>query len=211
MALVPQQKLNKRRKMRNIIEQQKIKEAVRAIAIASGIDFVNNGTLIESHILYTRNDITERSGIVELIKAQDKKVDGVRNIDSARLNTGEAFICTGVAFSVASGREALANEGDFSKLDFQRTMSNRGVTAFFNNEFSLKISNKEKLNVIVRHGMQGSQTDEPMYNHHCPVTPFVIDQNQSILPQINCFQPVGTKDEPVVFEMALIGYRLTSN
>lgn len=196
--------------MINIIEQQKIKEAVRKLAIEAKISFASEA-VIENHVLYTRNDLTASSGIAELIKSQDKKVDGVRNIDSARLNTGEAFICTGVAFSVAQGSAAIKGEEAFSMLDYSRTMSNRNIAPFFNNEFTLKISSKEKLKMIIRHGMQGAQSDEPMMDHFCPVTPFVIDENQAILPQINCFNPVGAADAPVVFEMALVGYRLTSN
>lgn len=196
--------------MRNIIEQQSIKAAVKQIAKKSGVSFALRAT-VEEHVLYTRNDMTGKSGIDELIKSQDKKVDGVRNIDSARLNTGEAFVCTGIAFSVAQGQAALKDDVDMAILGFSRTMTNRGLTPFFNNEFTLKVSNKEKLKMIIRHGMATSNSDDPMMNEYCQVTPFIIDENQSILPQVNCFHPVGTKDAPVAFEMALIGYKLTTN
>ena len=197
--------------MKTIIDLQNIKAAVKKLALEANIKFAGNAS-IEEHVLFMRNDLAGRSGIVQLIKAQDTQVDGVRNIDSARLVSGEAFICVGVAFSTAVSTAKIANEGELSALDFHRTVEGGIEAPFFNNEFSLKIGNKEKLKMTIRHAMPETGADKPVRSEYCAVTPFVIDENQTILPEINCFNAVGaaaTNGRAV--EVALIGYRVSSN
>jgi len=198
--------------MKNIIDLQNIKAAVKKMAIDANISFAQNA-LIEEHVLFMRNDLAGRSGIVQLIKPQDTQLDGVRNIDSARLVSGEAFICVGIAFSSAHSAKPIVKDGDVSNLDFQRTINGAGIAkGFFNNEFSLKIGSKEKLKMTLRHAMPEDGVDKPIRSEFCAVTPFVIDENQTILPEVNCFNATGDKAaEGAVLEVALIGYRLSSN
>jgi hypothetical protein len=197
--------------MKTIIDLQNIKAAVKKLALEANIKFAENAS-IEEHVLFMRNDMTGRSGIIQLIKPQDTQLDGVRNIDSARLVTGEAFICVGIAFSTANTRAKIANESAISALEFQRTISGGIDPRFFNNEFSLKIGSKEKLKMTIRHAMPEEGVDKPLRSEYCAVTPFVIDENQVILPEINCFNAVGDPaTEGRAVEVALIGYRLSSN
>ncbi|MDE5421762.1 hypothetical protein L3073_06045 [Ancylomarina sp. DW003] len=196
--------------MKNIIEQIQIKEAIAKLAASKGIA-VNSNTLIEQHILYCRKELSGSRGIIRLVESQDPMMDGVRNIDSGKLNSGESFICTGVIFSTANSIEALKGDSDFTKLGFARSIDEGIDTAFFNNEVSLKIQNKEKLKVVLRHAMPEKPKDDSAFNEYCGLTPFVITQNQSIQPEINCLQAVGASDKPIVFEFALVGYRLSSN
>jgi hypothetical protein len=198
--------------MKNIIELQNIKAAVKKMAISGKISFADN-CLIEEHVLFMRNDLAGRSGIVQLIKAQDSKIDGVRNIDNAKLTSGEAFICVGVAFSTAKSAAKIVNEIAVSNLDYQRTINGGGVSqGFYNNEFSLKVGSKEKLKMTLRHAMPEDGVDKPVRSEFCAVTPFIIDENQTILPEINCFNASGdAATEGHVLEACLIGYRLSSN
>lgn len=198
--------------MKTIIDLQNIKAAVKKMAIDAKISFAQNA-MIEEHVLFMRNDLAGRSGIVQLIKPQDTQLDGVRNIDSARLVSGEAFICVGIAFSTAHSAAKIAKESDVSNLDFQRTINGSELAkGFFNNEFSLKIGSKEKLKMTLRHAMPEDGVDKSVNADFCAVTPFVIDENQTILPEINCFNATGDQAaNGAVLEVALIGYRLSSN
>ena len=197
--------------MKTIIDLQNIKAAVKKMAAEAGIKFSSNA-IIEEHVLFMRNDMASRSGIVQLIKPQDTQLDGVRNIDSARLVSGEAFICVGIAFSTAHSGAAIRDESELSALDYQRTVGGGIDAPFFNNEFSLKIGNKEKLKMTIRHAMPEDGADKPVRSEYCAVTPFVIDENQTILPEINCFNAVGDKAaNGKAVEVALVGYRLSSN
>lgn len=198
--------------MKTIIDLQNIKAAVKKMAKEAKISFAEN-CLIEEHVLFMRNDLAGRSGIVQLIKTQDSKIDGVRNIDSAKLVSGEAFICTGIAFSTARSATKITNETQVSNLDYQRTINGGGVSqGFYNNEFSLKVGSKEKLKMTLRHAMPEDGADKPVRSEYCAVTPFVINENQTILPEINCFNASGDPAaEGAVLEVSLIGFRLSSN
>jgi hypothetical protein len=197
--------------MQNIIKIQNEKAAIKSLAIDAKIEVTAN-TLVEKHVLYTRNILTGKAGIIKLIETKDSAEDGVRNIDNAKLVGGESFVCTGIAISFAVGAAAIT-AADISKQVFSRGIQDvsKANQGFFNNELSLKIQNKQKLNIVLRHATPEMGLDEAVLNNYCEVTPFVINENQTILPELNCLSAFGTTDLPIVMELALIGYRLSSN
>lgn len=194
--------------MKSIIALQEEKAAIKQLATQAGIDAEQ--ALIEKKVLFTRKEMTARAGIVKLLEPSDSKMDGIRNIDNAKLVGGEAFVCTGISFAVAVGKTAVP-DGAMASLPFSRSFLKGAPNGFYNNEFSLKIGSKEKLNLVLRHACPALDSDDPTINNYCEVTPFVIKENQTILPELNCVTPNGSSDAPIFLEVALIGYKISRN
>jgi hypothetical protein len=199
--------------MRNIVEQLSIQAAVRKLAANSkDIKFDTERAIIERHVLYCRKAVGGKNGITQLLQPQDVQKDGVRNIDSARLVTGEAFICTGLVISTASHNARISDESKLSSISYSQGVEEAADGQFFNNEFSLKIQNKEKLKVVLRHAVPNNTSDENFASNCYEVSPFVIGENQTILPELNIFNPpVANDTSDVVIEVALVGYRVSAN
>lgn len=121
------------------------KANVRAIAKANKqITFDTDGAQIEKDVLYFRKSLAGKTGIQQLMKPQDVEKDGVRNIDSARLTGGVAFLVTGILISTANCAAKLASEDEISAQEFNVGSENPTLASFFNNELSIKVANKEK-------------------------------------------------------------------
>lgn len=196
--------------MKNLNEVIKELEAVRAIAQAkTKVDV--HGALIEKSVLYARAMVGGKSGSQSLIKTSDSEADGVRNIDNAKLPTGEAFLVTGIAISTGSCSGKPTDEAELSKVPFERSIENSISESFTNSELSIKAGKKEKFKTILRHVMQQNASDDTFEDSAHTVTPFVIDPQQSIEFDLNIFDAVAKEVNDSAIEVALIGFRITAN
>lgn len=196
--------------MQNLLETIQTKSAVREIAKGK-VDFDASKAHIEKSTLYLRKALNGLTGIQQLIKPSDTEKDGVRNIDSARLPSGEAFLVTGLVISTATAAAKLSREEDISALEFFQGIENGAQPKFFNSELSLKVGNKEKLKTVLRHAMQAQETDDVFDKSAYQVTPFVIEPQQNISPDLNIFDLPCPADQDMVVEVAFVGYKISGN
>lgn len=196
--------------MQNLLETIQIKSAVRNIA-KNKVNFDTKAAHIEETVLYARKSVSGLTGIQQLMKPADKQKDGVRNIDSARLAAGEAFLVTGMVISSATAREKLVEESSFSSLDFTQGLTEAVDTKFFNSELTINIGNKEKFKSILRHSMQAKATDDTFVKSAHQITPFLIEPQQSIDFSLNIFDQPTTPEQEAVVEIALVGYKISAN
>jgi hypothetical protein len=188
------------------------KANVRAIAKANKqITFDTDGAQIEKDVLFFRRALAGKTGIQQLMKPQDVEKDGVRNIDSARLTGGVAFLVTGVLISTASSRVVLNDESEISAQTFEVGSIAYSKSEFFNNELSIKVANKEKMKAVLRHMTPEQSGDERTINMAHEVSPFIIAPNQTILPELNIFNLPCAVDTDIVIEVAFVGYKITEN
>jgi|GEM_PF-3494701 len=196
--------------MSNLLETIQIKSAVRQIANGK-VNFDATKAHIEKSTLYFRKALCGLSGIQQLIKPADVEKDGVRNIDSARLPSGEAFLVTGIVFSTAKSEAKLTDEKAISALSFTTGMADGNLAKFLNSEFSLKVGNKEKLKTILRHAKAEMKGDDVFDKAAYQVTPFIIEPQQNISPDLNIFDLPCAADKDLVLEVALVGYKISGN
>ncbi|RKE04455.1 hypothetical protein [Marinifilum flexuosum] len=188
------------------------KANVRAIAKANKqITFDTDGAQIEKDVLYIRKSLAGKTGIQQLMKPQDVEKDGVRNIDSARLTGGVAFLVTGILISTANCAAKLASEDEISAQEFNVGSENPTLASFFNNELSIKVANKEKMKAILRHMTPEQAGDDKTVDMAHEVSPFIIAPNQTILPELNIFNAPCPADKDIVIEVAFVGYKITEN
>ncbi|MCY1634866.1 hypothetical protein [Marinifilum sp. D737] len=188
------------------------KANVRAIAKANKqITFDTDGAQIEKDVLYFRKSLAGKTGIQQLMKPQDVEKDGVRNIDSARLTGGVAFLVTGILISTANCAAKLASEDEISAQEFNVGSENPTLASFFNNELSIKVANKEKMKAILRHMTPEQAGDDKTVDMAHEVSPFIIAPNQTILPELNIFNAPCPVDKDIVIEVAFVGYKITEN
>ena len=188
------------------------KANVRAIAKANKqITFDTDGAQIEKDVLFFRKSLAGKTGIQQLMKPQDVEKDGVRNIDSARLTGGVAFLVTGILISTANCAAKLSDEDEISAQEFNVGSENPTLASFFNNELSIKVANKEKMKAILRHMTPEQAGDDKAVEMAHEVSPFVIAPNQTILPELNIFNAPCPADKDIVIEVAFIGYKITEN
>ncbi|GAB7086064.1 hypothetical protein [Marinifilum fragile] len=188
------------------------KANVRAIAKANKqITFDTDGAQIEKDVLYFRKSLAGKTGIQQLMKPQDVEKDGVRNIDSARLTGGVAFLVTGILISTANCAAKLASEDEISAQEFNVGSENPTLASFFNNELSIKVANKEKMKAILRHMTPEQAGDDKTVDMAHEVSPFIIAPNQTILPELNIFNAPCPADKDIVIEVAFVGYKITEN
>ena len=188
------------------------KAIVRGLANKNNkVNFDVKGAKIEKDVLYLRKDVCGLTGIQQLIKPQDTEKDGVRNIDSARLPGGTAFLVTGILISLAVG-EQIVTEEDLARSDFYASYSGKGPYASLqNSELSIKVQGEEKTKNILRHMMPVMAGDDITTDAAYKVSPFVIPPNQTITPELNIFNPVGMVGDTVAIEVAFVGYKITEN
>jgi len=196
--------------MQNLLETIQIKSAVREIAKGK-VNFDTRGAHIEETVLYARKSVSGLTGIQQLMKPADKQKDGVRNIDSARLAAGEAFLVTGIVISSATAREKLADESAFSSLEFTQGLTEALPSSFFNSELTVNVGNKEKFKSILRHSMQANTTDDTFVKSAHQITPFLIEPQQSIDFSLNIFDPACPPVSDAVVEITLVGYKISAN
>lgn len=187
------------------------KANVRAIAKANKqITFDTDGAQIEKDVLFFRRALAGKTGIQQLMKPQDVEKDGVRNIDSARLTGGVAFLVTGILISTASSKTVITDESDISN-HFFAVGSTAENPVFYNNELSIKVANKEKMKAVLRHMSPELAGDDKAVDMAHEVSPFIIAPNQTILPELNIFNPPCADTEDLVIEVAFVGYKITEN
>ncbi|MDM8159043.1 hypothetical protein QUH73_04335 [Labilibaculum sp. K2S] len=187
------------------------KANVRAIAKSNKqITFDTDGAQIEKDVLFFRRALSGKTGIQQLMKPQDVEKDGVRNIDSARLTGGTAFLVTGILISTASSRTVLKDESDISAQTFAVGSTARNPV-FYNNELSIKVANKEKMKAVLRHMSPELAGDDKAVDMAYEVSPFIIAPNQTILPELNIFNAPCADTEDLVIEVAFVGYKITEN
>lgn len=188
------------------------KANVRAIAKANKqITFDTDGAQIEKDVLFFRRALAGKTGIQQLMKPQDVEKDGVRNIDSARLTGGVAFLVTGVLISTATCAAVITSEDEISAQSFQIGALAPTNIHFFNNELSIKVANKEKMKAVLRHMTPEDAGDEKTIDMAHDVSPFIIAPNQTILPELNIFNTPCPDGKDIVIEVAFVGYKITEN
>ena len=190
-----------------------IKELGAVKAIAQAKTKVNiDGALIEKATLYARAAIGGKSGTQALIKPSDSEAEGVRNIDNAKLPTGEAFLVVGIAISTGSAKAAITDESALTKVSFVLGTEDSGVEkSIFNSELSIKAGRKEKFKTILCHVMPSKLSDDTFHKNAHSVTPFVIDPQQQIEFDLNILDTVAIDPSDTAIEVALVGYRITAN
>lgn len=200
--------------MTNLLESIQTKSAVREIAKGK-VNFDASRAHIEKSTLYFRKAIGGLTGIQQLLKPADVEKDGVRNIDSARLPSGEAFLVTGIVFSTGHHGNPdydLKDESNYSKLTYRLGANTMYAETLFNSELSLKVGNKEKFKSILRHAAIAESGDKSFENAAYEVTPFIIESQQNISPELNIFKEVALSgSEDMVLEVALVGYKISGN
>ena len=196
----------------NVLESLEIKAAMRQLAAQSNdVKFDVTDAHIEKSVMYCRRSLNGKTGIQDLLKPQDTEKDGVRNIDSAKLSAGTAFICTSVVISVANSRAGVLKvEDQLSTLDYSPE-SGASAGQFFNNELSIKIGSKEKLKAVLRHMLPVEAGDNAFENSGFSVSPFVIPSQAQILPQLNIFNLPCPDTEDIAIEVAFVGYKISQN
>lgn len=202
-------KKNKKMELVKVLEE---KANVRAIAKSNKqITFDTDGAQIEKDVLFFRRALAGKTGIQQLMKPQDVERDGVRNIDSARLTGGVAFLVTGILISTASSQSVLKDESEISAQTFDVGSYAPSKCNFFNNELSIKVANKEKMKAVLRHMTPQEAGDERTIDMAHEVSPFIIAPNQTILPELNIFNLPCTDGADIVIEVAFVGYKITEN
>lgn len=196
--------------MKNLVTTQMEEQAaVRVLAGRnSKIAPMAKSAKIERETLYLRRSLSGLSGIQKLIKPEDTEKEGIRNIDSARLSGGTAFIVTGIVISTAASAAKLANENEITAQEF--TIGSGNNAAFHNSELVIKVANGQKFKSLLRHISPEDSGDNSFFNSAHSVSPFVIAESQTISAELNIFDPVAA-DKDVVIEVAFVGYRLTQN
>ncbi|NOU59096.1 hypothetical protein [Marinifilum caeruleilacunae] len=189
-----------------LIKALEEKKAVRMIAKENQkVNFNVANARIEKDMLWLRKELSGKSGIQQLIKPQDAEKDGVRNIDSAKLTSGTAFLVTGILISTASLGAPLANESEMSRQEF--SIGSQADGALFNSELSIKVGGEEKMKALLRHmspEVAGDDKPDQMAYH---VSPFVIPPSQVINPELNILDAAGN----CVIEVAFVGYKISEN
>jgi len=189
-----------------LIKALEEKKAVRAIAAQnSKVNFDVKRAKIEKDILFIRKDVSDKAGIQQLVKPQDAEKDGVRNIDSAKLTSGTAFLVTGILISASGLQAALTSESQLSGENFE--IGSGSFEDFFNSELSIKIGGEEKMKALLRHMTPEVAGDDIPERMAYQVSPFIIPPSQVINPELNIFNP----KDLVAIEVAFIGYRISEN
>lgn len=196
--------------MENLNDTIKELGAVRGIAKERTAIDVDNA-IVEKATLYVRSAVGGKSGTQSMIKPSDSEADGVRNIDNAKLPTGEAFLVTGIAISSGTHRGAMTNESSLSTVAFQNGTEEGIESIFFNSELSIKAGRKEKFKSLLRHIMPINAGDDTFEKNAHSVTPFVIESQQLIEINLEIYDAIDATTDDSAVEVALIGFRITAN
>lgn len=185
--------------------------AVRTLALAKDtLNFDVEKANIEPHVLYFRKSLKGASDIVPLVRKEDKIVDGVRNIDSAKLVGGEAFFCTKVI--VSGGTVAGDTFTDDVIKAVKVTNSVASCSPFGSSKITVEVNKKEMFAGITNHLLPSKTSDDVFGQGKSgyQVPAFLIPSNKEIIPKIELFTAVDSAEKPVI-EFAMIGYKITEN
>lgn len=195
--------------MKNIVSTLAEKQAVRALVAGSTkVTGINAQTArIEKDVLFMRKAMKGTTGIIQILKSEDRQMDGVRNIDSGRLTGNTAFVVVGILISTAKTQNPVTAEANIAKESF--IVGAYQNIPFHNSELSLKVAGEEKVKAVLRHITPHIAGDDNTLDMAYEVSPFVIAPNQTIMPELKVFNDPteGTKD--LLLEIALVGYKVT--
>jgi len=191
------------------------KASVREIARQSdSIDFDVTNAMIEKDILFVKKDIGGLSGIQQLLKQSDAELDGVRNIDSAKLNGGEAFLVEKIIVTAGQAEHKCKTEEELRIVDLYTNLGNFPVE-LRSAKLSLKVNSTEKFSAPINRIANITECDDVFGQGKSgkEVPPFIIPANQVVLPEINLYDRVddGDGDLSTVLEISFVGYRITKN
>ncbi|MBI9058379.1 MAG: hypothetical protein JEZ01_11510 [Labilibaculum sp.] len=196
--------------MKSVVSTLADKAAIRAIAKGNKkINFDTERARIEKYEIFMRKAMKGKTGIQEILKASDVQTDGVRNIDSGRLNADTAFLVTGILISTATTANPADTDQKIAVAEF--VVGSDANNKFHNSELSLKIANEEKVKGVLRHMTPNVSGDDITTDMAYEVSPFVIAPNQSIKPELQVFEDPTSGTEDLVIEITLVGYKITEN
>lgn len=194
--------------MKNIVSTLAEKKAVRALVAGSKkVTGINaQSARIEKDSLFMRKAMKGSTGIIQILKSEDRQMDGVRNIDSGRLTGNTAFVVTGILISTATTKDEITDESKIAAEKFSVGVENN--PAFHNSELSLKVAGEEKVKAVLRHITPALAGDDNTLDMAYEVSPFVIAPNQTIMPELKVFNDPAVMGD-LILEIALVGYKVT--
>jgi hypothetical protein len=197
--------------MKSIVSTLAEKQAVRALVSSSSkvVSIKAESARIEKDVIFMRKAMKGSSGIIQILKSEDRQMDGVRNIDSGRLTGNTAFVVTGILISTAKTATPVIAESDIPKSEF--VVGAEANLPFHNSELSLKIGGEEKVKAVLRHLAPHISGDDNTLDLAYEVSPFIIAPNQTILPELKVFNDPTEGTEDLILEIALVGYKVTQN
>lgn len=197
--------------MKSIVSTLAEKQAIRAlVAGSSKTTSINaDSARIEKDVIYMRKAMKGSTGIIQILKSEDRQMDGVRNIDSGRLTGNTAFVVTGILISTAIFRSVIKSENEIQQAEFM--VGAETNVPFHNSELSLKVGGEEKVKAVLRHLVPHIAGDDNTLDMAYEVSPFIIAPNQTILPELKVFADPAGLNEDLVLEITLVGYKITQN
>ncbi|BAX79044.1 hypothetical protein [Labilibaculum antarcticum] len=197
--------------MKSIVSTLAEKQAIRALVAGSSktTSIKAETARIEKDVIYMRKAMKGSTGIIQILKSEDRQMDGVRNIDSGRLTGNTAFVVTGILISTAMFASVIKSENEIQQAEFVVGAENN--VPFHNSELSLKVGGEEKVKAVLRHLVPHISGDDNTLDMAYEVSPFIIAPNQTILPELKVFADPAGLNEDLVLEIALVGYKVTQN
>ncbi|MEM1134233.1 MAG: hypothetical protein AAGI07_00230 [Bacteroidota bacterium] len=118
----------------------------------------SNNLQMQSSQIFAKKEVTGQGGLLNVIKQSDSLVFGERNIDGAKLSSGELFIATGIAFSWYQGA------ADSAINNYVNTRNNGTVdvdAALLNSELILGQNSKTLLRTPIESLLANTESDAP--------------------------------------------------